>query len=652
MNNTKLKIDAKSIKATLKSYEGEYYKCLFEYIWNSFDANATEVQIAFENPKEGFGYADNVTITDNGTGWDFDDDATTNNFISSTKKQKQDHTLPKGHYGKGRYVFIWLSNKLHVFSKGKKLTLQHNTDIVKEGYPDFTQDGTQLKFDGINQGFSNALLATSLEMHLVMEFGWFLFENSNYQILINGTKLNVDKYIKEEKEYLLDSFPDDVKKDFKGNLVVKVIIWKEKPSEYSKFYFLNRSSVEILKQTTGLNKKSDDFWHSVYITSNLFNAAVDVIDDNDESPQNELALSDRKINRLKKKIIDFLKKELVKIRKPYLISLSDDMIEDLKEKNLIPNLSDFGIYDDDSYDDLLKTIYTISPSLFTKKSDAEKKFICATFAGLLTTEDNVLIKVILEQLQELTDDEKEDLLGVLKRTSLSNIIKTIKEIDHRLDVLDKLKVLLSEHEKETLEVKHLQQILDENFWLFGEQFRLFSSTEGALKNVLIKYAKEILKIEDPELETNPNGEVDLFLTKTESVGEDVQKNIIVEIKRASKFLTEEKEYHQINDYRKKILEQSLCNGGTQYWEFYLIGRDYDNGIKELIQNAKQHGEKEKGLSFSINDGRVKIFVRKWSDILEVEWGNKMKYLKEKLKIQAKQAKDSPQEITDDLIKCN
>lgn len=647
MNNTKLKIDATSIKTTLKSYEDEYYKCLFEYIWNSFDANSTEVQIGFEKPKEGFGYASNVTITDNGTGWNFDDDATTNNFISSTKKQIKDHTLPKGQYGKGRYVFIWLSNKLYVFSKGKKLTLQHNTEIVKED-SDFTQGGTQLKFDGINQGFSDALLTSNLESNLVMEFGWFLLENSNYQILINGIKLDVDKYIKESKEYQLDSFPDDIKKDFNGNnLTAKIIIWKEKPSEYSKFYFLNESSVEILKQTTGLNKKGDDFWHSVYVTSNLFNSAADVIDNNDENPQNELALGDRIINRLKKKIMDFLKKELVKIRKPYLISLSDDMLEDLKDKNLIPNLSDFGIYDDESYDDLLKTIYTISPSLFTKKSDAEKKFICATFAGLLTTEDNVLIKVILEQLQELTDDEKEDLLGVLKRTSLSNIIKTTKEIDHRLEVLDKLKILLSEHKKETLEVKHLQKILDENFWLFGEQFRLFSSTEGSIKNVLIKYAKEILEIEDPELENSPNGEVDLFLTKTESIGEINQQNIIVEIKRASIKLGK-KEYDQIEGYMERIIDESLCNGENQYWEFYLIGRDYDSHIKNKIDSTKTHGEKEKGLSYSIKDGHVKIYVRKWSDILEVEWGNKMKYLKEKLKIQAKQAKATPQEITADL----
>jgi predicted HNH restriction endonuclease len=47
-------------------------------------------------------------------------------------------------------------------------------------------------------------------------------------------------------------------------------LWKEKPSEWSNFYFLNNQQIEIFKSPTGLNKKSDNFWHSVYIMSNIF----------------------------------------------------------------------------------------------------------------------------------------------------------------------------------------------------------------------------------------------------------------------------------------------------------------------------------------------------------------------------------------------
>ena len=380
------------------------------------------------------------------------------------------------------------------------------------------------------------------------------------------------------------------------------------------------------------------------IDSSVITDEIDMIDDENIS---QLVIEYRGNQRIIKRIKTFLKEELVRLRKPCLIEQSNEMLNCLKEDKIIPNLREFGIYDDNSFDDLIKTIYTISPSLFTNRSSSEKRFICATFAGLLSSYDNTLIKVVLEQLQDLTEEEKQDLLDILQRTQLSNVISTVKEIDHRLEVIEKLKVLLSDYEKETLEVKHIQKILDNNFWLFGEQFRLFSSTEGALKNVLTRYAEEILNISNPELDHKPTGEVDLFLTKTESIGEGCQRNIIVELKRASKILGK-KEYDQIESYMEKIQDESLCNGDNQYWEFYLVGKDYDRRIENQIESASNHGERVRGLCSNVN-GKYKIYVRKWSDILEVEWGYKMKYLKEKLQIKSQEAQNNPDEITKGLI---
>lgn len=646
---SELKINEQSIKTELKSYKNKPYDCLFEYIWNSFDAGATEIKINFDLPVEGIGYVKNVRINDNGIGWDFDNDAITNNFISSTKNPNKDKTLPKGRYGRGRYTFIWIAKRIEVFSKGKKLTLKHNTDIEKDTV-EFNNSGTQINFMEITESFSSLLLATDkLYEEILLNFGWFLFENKKYKIFINEEEIDVLKNIKSKKELDKSFFPDDVKEKLKDNFEVRIVLWEKKPSEFSKFYFLDDDEKEIIKQNTSLNKKSDNFWHSVYIKSDLFNSHDKI--ENEDNEQKSLDFNERETQRIKRKVIQKIIEELISIRKPYLKKQSDYLLKELKEDKLIPNLPEFGIFDEESYDDLLKTIYTITPSLFVGKSNAEKKFMCATFAGLLSNQDNNLIKVVLEQLSELTAEEKKDLTDILSRTSLSHIIKTTKEIDHRLEVLSKLKFLISEYEKETLEVKHLQKILDQNFWIFGEQFRLFSTTEGALKNVLVKYAKEILAIDDPELETQPNGEVDLFLTKSEAMGESYHKNIIVEIKRASKKLSQDNEYKQIDDYRKKILEQNLCNGENQYWEFYLIGKDYDDDIAELIENAKQHGEIEKGLSLNIKNGRVKIYVRKWSDILEVEWGSKMKYLRDKLQIQAKTSSvENVDKIVEHIIK--
>lgn len=645
MANSDLKITAQSIRTELKSFNDKPYECLFEYIWNSLDAGASEIRLNFSTPPEGFGYVTNVTLSDDGKGWDFDDEATTNNFMSSTKTPEKNKTLPKGQYGRGRYTFIWIAEKIEVYSKSKKLILQHNTNVQTDTVADEIT-GTRIEFIGINESFSNALVSDRLQNALAMEFGWFLQENDHYRLYINDKLLDINSIIKDSFEYKKENLPEELQQKIIDDFFARIIIWKEKPSEYSKYYFIDKLGKELTKINTGLNKKSDDFWHSVYIKSSLFTSDESEWAENDDETQLKFEFDSN--SRLKKQIIKFFKTELINIRKPYLKQQSDSMYESLVENKAIPDLTEFDIYDEQSFGELLKTVYTISPALFTSRSNAEKKFICATFAGLLSTQDNNLIKVVLEQLQELTDDEKRDLMDILNRTRLSNVVSTIKEIDHRLDVIEKIKSLISKWEKETLEVKHLQKILDNNFWIFGEQFRLFSSTEGALKNVIAQYALEILHIENPELENNPRGEVDLFLTKTESTGESVQKNIVVELKRASKTLGKE-QYDQIESYMRKIKQQNLCNGENQFWEFYLIGKDYNDEISEKIESARNFGEKARGLCFNINDGRFKIYVRKWSDILEVEWGYKMKYLKDKLQIRQKEAKKTPDEITQSTI---
>ena len=44
---------------------------------------------------------------------------------------------------------------------------------------------------------------------------------------------------------------------------------------------------------------------------------------------------------------------------------------------------------------------------------------------------------------------------------------------------------------------------------------------------------------------------------------------------------------------ESILKENLCNGENQYWEFYLIGKDYDEHINNKIDSAKNHGQKER-----------------------------------------------------------
>ena len=86
-----------------------------------------------------------------------------------------------------------------------------------------------------------------------------------------------------------------------------------------------------------------------------------------------------------------------------------------------------------------------------------------------------------------------------------------------------------------------------------------------------------------------------------------------------------------------------------HWEYYLIGNEYDDTIKSYIRNASNHGEKHKGLTMYDPELRFKIYVRKWSDIIQVENAHRLKYLKDRLQIKLKDNhEDTPDKLVEGL----
>jgi len=633
MSSDKLQLTINSLKTELSKFKEKPYLCLFEYIWNSFDAGATEVDINYKFALDNDSNINEILIEDNGSGWDFKKEKSTKLFLSSAKQdaiKEPKQSLPKGKYGRARYVFVWIADHLEIFSSGQKLTLNKDTEVKPEKSETAPDRGTKVVICKPNYDFSSIFFdEKELFRNIALEFCWFLKQNDKYKIRINKKLVDIKFNIKKEFSFGKEIFEkEDIK--FDSEFSVSIVIWEKKPSEWSKFFFLDNEGKEISVILTGMNKKGDDFWHSVYIRSDYFKNSV--FEDNSLDVK-QLSFGDGTKKENKKIIIVLLKQKLEKIRREYLVENSESIISNLEKNRLLPNLPEMGIYDKESFKDLLKAAYTISPSLFVRKSEEEQKFICTTFAGLLSSQDDDIVKTVLEQLQALTPEDKAALRDILKKTSLSNVVKTIKEVESRLAVIDKLKKLVFDSEKHTLE-SELQRVLDENFWIFGEQFRLFSTTEGSLKKVLYKYAEKIFGIENPEISANSRKEVDLFLVKTQSENEKCKRNVVVEIKRPNKTLGKE-EYDQIEEYKEIIINESVCNSENMYWEFYLIGNEYNEYIKKKINAFKLYGELERGLVFWEQEGRVKLYVRKWSDILEVEWENKMKFLKEKLKSRQK-----------------
>ena len=115
-------------------------------------------------------------------------------------------------------------------------------------------------------------------------------------------------------------------------------------------------------------------------------------------------------------------------------------------------------------------------------------------------------------------DEQDELAELLRSTSFSSIISSAKIVANRLDFLHGLETLLfqPDNKKRLLERDQLHKILENEAWLFHEEFSLAGS-EKRLEEVLQIHLDKLGKREDdPEpvkLSDGKTGRVDMMLHK-------------------------------------------------------------------------------------------------------------------------------------------
>jgi hypothetical protein len=125
----------------------------------------------------------------------------------------------------------------------------------------------------------------NLSEQIAIEFCWLSKQNDNYKIFINNELVDIQFNISNEVAFGTEIFKgtEDVKTFTDFNFTGKIIVWKNKPPEWSKFFFLDNENNEIFVKTTDMNRKKDNFYHSVYIVSDFFEKPIledDDIDDN------------------------------------------------------------------------------------------------------------------------------------------------------------------------------------------------------------------------------------------------------------------------------------------------------------------------------------------------------------------------------------
>lgn len=645
----KVEVQAKGIRNRLKSFKP--YRAISEYIWNGFDAGANTICIDYVENE--LGTINELYVSDNGAGIPFDlVDKKFKPVLSSEKRDLEvQHSLIHGKNGLGRLTFFHFAQKAGWSTCYEEDGKKHRYDISVDSDHIDDYDPSEIKLAPADNtgasvafyniyGISSAYIENDLVRFLEKEFSWFLELNKDlgFSIRINGSELSYGNVIKDKEDFTV----------YIGEYVfdVRFIRWSHKLNRhFSRYYCKDINGVFKYSKPTTLNNKSDEFYHSVFISSKYFDSFVSGIKPGTidaVSPNNDQA---EEFRELILKVNEFLRNK----RKPFIVDHARKLTEEFESQGYFPEFNSKNRWEQMRHDDLKETItqlYQVEPRIFANLNVIQKKTFISFIALAIDSGEVGDLFEILGGVLELSSGERERFARQLKTTKMSSIVSTIELISDRYKSVAEFKRLVFDPKMYAGEVPHLQKMTERNYWLIGEEYLLLTAAEPKFEEALRRYTHLLQgTAKEKEIEHDDrNREMDLFLVRQRKNQNKIE-NVILELKHPVNVRLGKKESDQIYSYYQVIKSEPEFNASNMEWKFYLIGNDFDSTgyISSQISSLKSHGEP--GLIFS---GEYKVYAFKWSEIF-CEFELKHEFLNKNLKLELERLSEGEHESADDIV---
>lgn len=623
-----LQLSVKNQSIESSGITNDYKEAICEYVWNGFEAHATEVNIDYSlNIVSGVG---ELSISDNGDGIVYDDLSDTfGAFLTSQKNLLPLKMKSKANKGKGRFSFSafatgakWITTYKDSDSneyKAYEIILENDKkEVLSYTEPQVSaikKTGTKVEFDNIFSLTAENMAFEVLEPALLKEFAWFLYlcKGRDLKIDINGKSIEYEKYINTE-------FSEKTITTIAGSrFEVTLIVWAETIKEKFCCYFFDSKDEVKSIETTSFNRNTVEFNHSVFVKSDFFdrqeNNCMEM-----ESDQISL-FTDEDDKNVYKKLKKFIAKFIEKKMGNYMSQRADDAVRQMiEERKTFPEFSDdpYGKMQKQDLEKVTKEIYKIEPKIFYKLKPVQEKSLLGFLNLLLNSRERENVLTIVEQIVELTPEQRQDFSDMLRKTKLENVIDTIKYVQDRYKVIELLRTIVFDMTQYANERDHIQKIVQQHFWLFGEQFNLASADER-MKNSLEKYINILYGEKDTEATLNEDAEqerrMDIFMCNSRDVeasfGTTREENIIVELK-APKVILSKKVLRQIEDYMDFVRKQPNFNSEYRRWKFIAVCKEVDEDVKGRYKTFEDKGKI--GLVMQVEN--YEVYALTWDDVFK------------------------------------
>jgi hypothetical protein len=586
-----------------------------ELIWNSIDADSTEIQVNYETDALG-GYK-SISVEDNGHGLSYDKAKAVFSKLGGSEKKTITQS-PKGRSyhgkeGKGRYKSLALGDLITFTSTYRDGDI-HKTFTIKINRESLSNseisDLRQLPKGQGSSGFTvhiqnvddkNAEQAVNIDNRREIEerFASFWINYQDFKIFFNGNEMSFRSLIKNTYEET--PTPHYVIEDVNYPFSIKIIEWNF--DNKKKTYFCNTKGIPFSDINLGIRSSLP---LSVFIESSYI-----------EKLHRENTLNLGELNENLNVVYNDAKKIARKYLKDRLHQYSKEFIDELKRENIYPyNSQPENIVEESArqvFDIVALQVNEYLPS-FGEQDKKGKKLTLSLIKEALES-GSANLKRILSEVIELPKVKQDELADILEDTSLSCIIDAMTEIKNRLNFLQGLEKLIYDKDlnKQVKERKHLHKIIVRETWIFGDEYT-YGVDDVSLKNVLKAYLKEHLQREDFEeiVEGGDNDDLqtipDVCLWQQYSLGKRGKENLVVELKKPT-VDAGIKEKGQIEGYAARVASDARFPKEKTRWKFYLITKEIKSELEPLInQKHRKYGHVSEGDNFD-------VYILRWGDII-------------------------------------
>jgi len=576
---------------------------LTELIWNALDADADRVEVTFCETE--LGGPESIQIIDNGDGLPLSEAESAFGKLGGSWKKGAVKSRRKGRGlhgrdGKGRFKAFalgasvtWDTVYLH---EGKPV--QYSISGTRGNLKTFTigqsedaggqHTGTQVTIENLQEKLPGLSKKGSALDFLSEQFAIYLRDNPGLKIIYRGSKVEPSRVQKAHK--VINMYDINIGDGRLVTAVLEIFEWTTIRKE-RKIRLCDERGFPLHEIEAGV-RPGPSYNFTAYLRSSYINEL---------HRDNTLEMGEQ-CGGLKI-LLDHARDGLRGYFRERKAASASDVVKQWKDDGIYP-------YDCDSENPLDKArreVFDICAinvheylESFRQGNLKEQQF---TLLMLKTTleENPPALKHILTTVLGLSKERQKDLSELLEHQSLPAIIEASRVVTDRLSFLAGFEKLLFDPEsKKTLQERsQLHHILENETWIFGEEFFL-SESEVKLTTVLRKHLSILRpkaqggrkkgKKEELLLDDGGDGRIDLMLAREiPSYGRNQKEYLVVELKRPLQKI-DLKIKAQIEAYALAVVRDEQIDFKNTHWTFLAVSNEItDDALETIEQTDKPYG---------------------------------------------------------------